>query len=843
LSLAALAACTNDDFQVQNATSVAEETSPVQFEVINNDALTRASMDGNKIAWSAADGDLFTLYHGAAGGAGALTGYENATYTATAADGEPAVLTTPSMIKQGAAIMVWPVDTAFNIEFADNLFISIPFDQSEDIENNIPYLSDQFLIGAYDGVKALPNTAGYDRKYPVYMRPMASQLIVKADYAGTDATLAELEEGEDGIEPIRVKNVGLLCDPLDDPFTYKIGVKFTDPGDGSAGTIKKQWNDAVANNAWVKITDFDLATITSQGFVLNTEALDGNDGCKFLLLPQTPITGGVDDGAVGVNTIYGKVIVASDYDQSSMYTAAEQADAWYRFVTDPTAPGAIIAEETAAAAAETSGPGAGKYKVTSEVKNGMMQTINGLSTYTHKGDGVVKGEPEGAAATRYVKVLLTHLDMSDLHIDNDKWLRDAARVWQKMGLTTVTVYLDGDANQEFAISQKTIETINEINAAAALEDTPRSFSVKPCQLTGEKCNTIVITGGGEIQDLLFIEPNGTFRADVALNAGESWEWNKDENNEYIVYAQTGGVKSIINRGTLESAVTGTYKTYNSYAVGDQNNIPFVNAKGATWNINSGVLNVQFDVTNYGTVNIAKGAQYRQDGQVQNTVFTNEATALPTRFGGNDKKIGKVVNKGVFATVEKAGVYTAKINNYGLIEHADENAKTYITANQLGGNFTAAFSASNKMGRINLPYSNKEEDNVSVSANLLSGFVSVTVDGEVSGALNASVVGSKVNYVIVNSGITSISAVSSQVKYLEINQPGTELAWTVSTPTNYTGLMVLSDVNIKLNTNISATVTYLGADMYVGGVFNVGTTTWNGYYGDTTANVASQYITY
>ena len=107
MSLAALAACTNDDFESQNV--VAEEKSPIQFEVINNAEVMRASMNGSKIAWSAADGDRFTLYHGDC----TTTSYQNATYKAEMGDGGSAVLTTPSMIKQGKAIMTWPVDTAF----------------------------------------------------------------------------------------------------------------------------------------------------------------------------------------------------------------------------------------------------------------------------------------------------------------------------------------------------------------------------------------------------------------------------------------------------------------------------------------------------------------------------------------------------------------------------------------------------------------------------------------------------------------------------------------------------------------------------------------------------------
>jgi len=71
----------------------------------------------------------------------------------------------------------------------------------------------------------------------------------------------------------------------------------------------------------------------------------------------------------------------------------------------------------------------------------------------------------------------------------------------------------------------------------------------------------------------------------------------------------------------------------------------------------------------------------------------------------------------------------------------------------------------------------------------------------------------------------------------------EIAWANYNTTSLDGLIVLSDFNIKLNTTINATVTYLGADMYVGGTFNNTTTEWDGYYGKTEDNVKSKYITY
>jgi len=328
---------------------------------------------------------------------------------------------------------------------------------------------------------------------------------------------------------------------------------------------------------------------------------------------------------------------------------------------------------------------------------------------------------------------------------------------------------------------------------------------------------------------------------------------------------TAHISSIINRGTMVNAETATLNVENNAGT-KLINVPFVNAEGAEWNITAGTLRVQFDVTNYSTVTISKGAQYRQDAtdgvSIASSKFTNERNDVPTRFGGDDDAVGTVWNYGVFATIGGG-----EIDNFGLIEHADIDAKTYITRNQTtiaGGyatnaDFTAPFDATlnseNKIGRINLPITNKDEDNVSISAaapGMQQGFVSVTINGETvpttvinNGALNLTSVGTYVNYLIVKAGVTSINASVGNVKYLEVNMTNkNELAWNVSTTaTNLDGLMVLSDLNIKLGTTVTSAVTYLGADMYVGGTFNAGTTDWYGYYGDTSGNVPTKYITF
>jgi len=814
MSLAALAACTNDDFETQQ--QVAEGASPVQFEVINNNEGMRASMDGNTIVWSANDGDLFTLYHGDI----TAVGYQNATYTASEEEGA-AVLTTPSMIKAGKAIMTWPVDTAFtNDGSAATINISIPAEQTN-IENNIPYVSDVINITAYNAA-APYNTAGYQRKYPIYMRPMAHQLTIKADYAGTDALLSPLYSGEDAITADNTR-----------------------------------WNAAEPNNAWSDVTGVGAAATQVQKLTAKEDCLlDGNQGCKFLILKGSTADG---NSAVIVNTTYGKVVVAPNGVQGSAYVdATEGTDVWYRYLSAATA---AAAGETKAGTAETSGEHAGKYKTTANIQAGMTQTFGAFDAAVASASNTyVAGEPVGVATTRYVKVLLSHLDMSDLHITSDKQLRDAARVWQAMNLPSVTVYLDGDdptdANGKFEISQQTIKKINEINAATA---PARKFTVKPCNTAKEVCNEIVITGAdtdANIQDLSFILVNGAHTADVVLKAGESWNWSATtvaSKKAVIVDATSTGVNSIINKGTLTNGATATLAVYDNASPAVQvTTIPFRNE--GTWNVTSGDLNVQFDVTNVGTVNISSGAEYHQDGTGNN--FTNEAVTLPQRFlAAGTETVGEVVNKGVLACVNGG-----KINNYGVIRHDDPNAKTYITSNMslntdgftadaaFGTAFNPATSgAGNKMGWIILPYSNKDEENVSISNAAANGFVSVeistTAGAPANGKLDLSAVGAYVNYCIIKGGVTEISAVAAAIKYVEFDAGTTEIAWKVATAT-YDGLVVFSPVNVQRGTTITVNNSaFLKAKMYVGGSTTLTKAKCNGYFGDTQSNFDTMYLTY
>jgi len=856
MSLAALAACTNDDFDSQQ--QVAEGTSPVQFEVLNNDASMRATLGkDDAVVFSAKDGDLFTLYHGGSITSGtpdvaAVTGYQNATYTTKEDTDGSAVLTTPSMILPGGAIMVWPADTTFSIKSDGNLSVSIPTEQpKEKIENRIPYVSDLIKIGKYveynkEEKNTYYNTAGKDRKYPVFMRTMASVLNLKADFAGTESILASLYTGDDPIKKIEATSIELLTGD-ETKFSKTLPVTFTAATDAD----KTRWNTYAPDNAWAFVTGVNRDGATATSNTLTTEYVDVDDKgrtfCKFIMLPQpamdTDDGKGVQDAAIVVNTTYGRVYICktaaypSGYPTESRYNDEDLSNAWYRYISSSST---ADEGETKVGTAEDSGEFATKHKTYSTPEFGLQQTINAFGK-NKSAKPVVNGEYVGGAATRFVKVLLTKLNMDNLHIKNDDQLRGAARVWEKMGLADVTVYLDGDANHEFKMSQKTIKVINDINAKVS----GKSFKVKPCtDATHTNCTDIVITGGGNLQDIAFIEPNGGTKVNVVLNADETWKWNVDpETKVASIKVQASAVTRFINKGTILNNANATLKTLEKN--GAQSKVVLQNDN--IWNIDGGILIVHFSVLNNGTVNIAKGAQYRQDGLNHN--FVNNATDVPERFGGNDSKIGVVINKGVFATVNDA-----KIQNRGLIKHDDVDAKTYITTNETeGAVFKKSFGSSNKKGMIILPWANRFEDNVSVSAAATApGFVAVETANSGVGALTddafttGGTLSTYVNYIMINGDVTEIQGLNSQFKYVEIHQTG-EVAWKTGSSSNYTGLMVLSDVNIKLGTTVNVTgdsndgATYLGADMYVGGTFT--TTTYNGYYGPTFDNVASKYITY
>jgi len=150
-----------------------------------------------------------------------------------------------------------------------------------------------------------------------------------------------------------------------------------------------------------------------------------------------------------------------------------------------------------------------------------------------------------------------------------------------------------------------------------------------------------------------------------------------------------------------------------------------------------------------------------------------------------------------------------------------------------------------MGRINLPYDNAEEENLSIKNDDANGFVSVTVQEGQGAAKNFELtkLGKYVNYCIIKSGVETIKAVATNIKYVEFDAGNTEIAWTVKDAT-YNGLVVFSPVNVQRGTTITVkNSAYLKAKMYVGGQTTLTKAKCEGYFGDTQDNFETKYITF
>ena len=154
--------------------------------------------------------------------------------------------------------------------------------------------------------------------------------------------------------------------------------------------------------------------------------------------------------------------------QGSTYSDEEVADAWYRYISDPTDPKNYDANEHPATKAGADG----KFKTTSEPKIGLMQTINGFSAYAAT-SGIAKDEPVGAAATRYVKVLLGHLDMSELHI---KMIISSA-ILLSFGIISVLVILQYTLMVTRMVSSKSLRRLLSSSTTSMLLQPRRKLHV------------------------------------------------------------------------------------------------------------------------------------------------------------------------------------------------------------------------------------------------------------------------------------------------------------------------------------------------------------------------------
>lgn len=388
--------------------------------------------------------------------------------------------------------------------------------------------------------------------------------------------------------------------------------------------------------------------------------------------------------------------------------------------------------------------------------------------------------------------------MDGMHVETDTKLQQMLKFYKeykkggnavqredKPG-TNVKLYLDGDANGEFRLSKTSIALLQEINAGTG----ELLVSIQACNVPGEACTKLIVTEGGEIPTTNRVFQGG----DVTyyLAAGEDWKWE-------TTGKEMGYVKNIYNEGTLaiNAAKLEAYKS------GVKMNLNFVNLN--TINVTS-AAKVEFDLTNEtnATINIKKGKELK--------AFEKTIT-----------NYGYIDNDGVLATVDGT---TGVVNNYGMIDH-DNDAKTFITKNELNGDYKIApDKASNLIGVINIT---DKFAWVSVSNATEEGMIKYKWNAATDGKVYVTPkpeVDVKYNYLIISDDITFTEA-EPEINYIEI-AAGKEVVITAEkifnvfeSPNRLKGLIVETGATLKINkgNKVSAVVVYCpNGSVYYGGEF-------------------------
>jgi hypothetical protein len=387
--------------------------------------------------------------------------------------------------------------------------------------------------------------------------------------------------------------------------------------------------------------------------------------------------------------------------------------------------------------------------------------------------------------------------MDGMHVENDTKLQQMLKFYKeykkygnavqredKAG-TNVKLYLDGDANGEFRLSKTSIALLQEINDGAG----ELLVSIQKCTVAGEACTKLIVTGGDEVPATNRVFQGG--EVTYYLAAGEDWKWETPAGKEM------GYVKNIYNEGelTINAAKLEAYKS------GVKMNLNFVNLN--TVNVTS-AAKVEFDLTNEALINIVKNAELKA-------------------FNETIINYGTIDNNGVLATVDGT---TGKVHNYGTIDH-DDDAKTFITTNELGGDYTIAPNkASNLIGTINIT---DKFAWVSVSNATTEGMIKYAWNAATDGAVYATPqpeVDVKYNYLIISDDITFTQA-EPEIKYIEI-EAGNEVVITAEktnnvfeSPNRLRGLIIENGATLKIQkgNKVAAAIVYCpNGSVYYGGEF-------------------------
>lgn len=638
----ALASC-NADEDLKSAS--VSQVSPIKFAVSLETGngitpLTRAEVtDKMKLNFEA--GDLMSLFHGIEDASADFIGYQNAIYEGSAKDGEAFVFTTKSMVLEGEAIMVYPADTTFANKGTAKPNITIPANQNAETKLLMPYMSEVLNITEYNESEG--NSAGYDKKYDIVLKQVASTLNLTTVPSNTDK-IDNL-----GVSALKVASVEMTAA---NAFTTSIAVV------DAEGIPNKQSEYPL----WTGISDVDVAGVIPVDVLTTTDITD-NYKAVFTLLPSAEGIG-VSNAEIVIKTNYGKVTLKD-----------ATGDIWGK--ADATA--TVNYDKTVSAG------------IKDVLKNTWIANTTSGATF--------ENEKTGASFRRSIKADMSTLDMDGLHITNQQHLLDALKVYDAIANNAVvTFFLDGDTNGEFVM---------EADATAAYEARIANVSNKiKFAISTElatKCDAVKFVSATETEVPAVLK----FEASAPVKFSGLWKYTKGDKAftniaslEVVASATmtmtgtigaTTGTPAITNNGTVNISGVATLKlnmTNNgtiSIPVGAEflvnaatliNNATSLEASGKI--DNAGSLGVQQNtsgsIKNYGyiTQKNADAYTYVSTNADSNADFANSFVAASNKIGtielfgtGNLNTVVATGGESGFIKVitNTASVTTAEVGNY------------------------------------------------------------------------------------------------------------------------------------------------------------------------------------
>ena len=754
LSGALLTACTADDaLDAAKVAKKGEMAAPV-FTVSKDDGNLQNRAEyvpggtDNRVKFEL--DDKLSLFHGITSeNLSTVKGYQNAIYLADDEKDGKLSFHTFSMVQPGYAIMIYPADLGFGqMDPGTNTgkaapVVTIDPVQDATMKERTPYIS-EFLNLQDDDDLDEESQAGFGKTYDIMLRRAAGTLRAQLSLKN--------KKDVDGADPVEVRAVQIQY-PNQPLFATKIAVKADGENDIQEGKDLRKNHDS-----WYRKSELDLENIVESIDSLKTKDVTNNIA-TFTILPAGPVEGEVKvtKGNVKIYTNYGIVTLKTDEDKVF---------------------------------------GADKKVLDGPV---LQELADKLYKVGKEGETEFVGQGIGGAVGTTIEVDMNKLNLNGLHIDNEKDLITALKVYdalyQDKKDEVVNLILDGKSGKLEMSAETLAELSKHMTAGTGLK-------ISACTITAEKLTTIKATSTTEteVPSLVFAGvPTGT----VALELAGPWKWtdvtvvNRTDNSKDKCKKMTG-----VTGITFLSGAVVNLKNNIAVKSGELTNGITVN-NGATVNATGVATDVYLTLKNNGVININADCDLRaaDGGVIENCAEPQAAANKPQLTGLTASKYGVINNSGTLGIVTKT---TGQVNNYGTIDIKTYGASTLVSTNARTGALASKKygetigSEQNYFGTIIIDNANEMMTTVSGE----QGFIKKTVTNKKPTNLT---VGDLANYIILDGECEEITGVelddktketgvcagtdwNKGVKYIEVKTKNT-IRFTGSTTMLLKGLIV------------------------------------------------------